>query len=198
MNLYCGEQCAFASFSNQLGALKVDDSQRLATACEAERWAPKQKECTPAPSPRAYKEYARRFVTIHVDEFRTSYIQYGLGCPLQRDEMEKCHRRSEDIEKYGPLTEERMERRAKVRGLVAFLSRNRGEKGVECANRDFNAAMYIRRCAVPEKRPEQLTRAIIVWQPLKIEVYSEHLKPIEGSGRERRVRVCGCGLIYRI
>jgi len=165
MNLYCGEQCAFASFSNQLGAPKEDDSQRLATACEAERWAPKQKECTPAPSPRAYKEYARRFVTILVDEFRTSYIHYELGCPLQRDEMEKCHRGSEDTEKYGPLTEGRMERRAKVRGLVAFVRRNSGEKGVECVNRDFNAAMYIRRCAVPGKRPEESTRANFVGHP---------------------------------
>jgi len=33
---------------------------------------------------------AQRFVTIPVDEFRTSYTHHELGCTLQRVEMEKC------------------------------------------------------------------------------------------------------------
>jgi len=36
--------------------------------------------------------------------------------------MEKCQRSPEDMKKYGPLTEEQMERRAKVRGLLALIS----------------------------------------------------------------------------
>ena len=36
--------------------------------------------------------------------------------------MEKCQRSPEDMKWYGPLTEEQMERRAKVRGLLALIS----------------------------------------------------------------------------
>ena len=73
--------------------------------------------------------------------------------------MEKCQRSPEDIEKYGPLTEEQMETRAKVRGLLALVSTTSdGKKRMEFVNRDFNAAINIRRCAVLESRPPALTR----------------------------------------
>jgi len=96
MNLYCGKQRAFANFFNQLSALKEDESQRLVVAYGAGRWKT-QKGCTPAPTARTYKECARRFVTIPVDEFRTSHTHHELGCTLQRVEMEKCQRSPEDI-----------------------------------------------------------------------------------------------------
>jgi hypothetical protein len=58
------------------------------------------------------------------------------------------------MKKYGPLTEEQMESRAKVRGLGALVSTTtNGKKRMEFVNRDFNAAINIRRCAVLEKRP---------------------------------------------
>jgi len=70
--------------------------------------------------------------------------------------MEKCQRSPEDAKKYGPLTEEQMERRAKLRGLLALVSTtNDGKKRMEFANRDFNAAINIRRCAVLETRPPE-------------------------------------------
>jgi hypothetical protein len=70
--------------------------------------------------------------------------------------MEKCQRSAEDIATYGPLTEELMERRAKVRGLLALVSTtNDGKKRMGFVNRDFNAAMNIRRCAVLENRPPE-------------------------------------------
>jgi len=70
MNLYGGRQRAFANFLNELSALKEEESQRLVVAYGAGRWVPK-KGTTPAPTTRMYKECARRFVTIPVDEFRT-------------------------------------------------------------------------------------------------------------------------------
>jgi len=155
MNLYGGKQRAFANFFNQLVALKEDESQRLVVAYGAGRWAPK-KENTSSPTTRVYKECARRFVTISVDEFRTSYTHHELGCRLQRVEMEKCQWSPEEIAKYGPLTDEQMERMAKVRGLLALVSTtNDGKKRMEFVNRDFNAAINIRRCAVVEKRPPE-------------------------------------------
>jgi len=155
MNLYCGKQRAFANFFNQLSALKEDESQRLVVAYGAGRWKT-QKGTAPAPTTRTYKECARRFVTIPIDEFRTSHSHHERGRTLQRVEMEKCQRSPEDAKKYGPLTEEQMERRAKLRGLLALVSTtNDGKKRMEFANRDFNAAINIRRCAVLETRPPE-------------------------------------------
>jgi hypothetical protein len=60
--------------------------------------------------------------------------------------MEKCQRSHEDIAKYGPLAEEQMERRAKVQGLFALVSTTSNrKKRMEVFNRDFNAAINIRR-----------------------------------------------------
>jgi len=147
MNLYCGKQRAFANFFNQLSALKEDESQRLVVAYGAGRWKT-QKGCTPAPTTRTYKECARRYVTIPIDEFRTSYTYHELGCTLQRVDIEKCQRSPEDLKKYGPLTEEQMERRAKGRRLLALLcTTNDSKKRMEFVNRNFNAAINIRRCA---------------------------------------------------
>jgi len=50
--------------------------------------------------------------------------------------MEKCQRSPEDIAKYGALTEEQMERRAKVRGLLALVSTTTdGKKRMGLVNR---------------------------------------------------------------
>jgi len=155
MNLYCGKQRAFANFFNQLSALKENQSERLVVTYGAGRWMT-QKGTTPAPTTRTYKECARRFATMPVDRFRTSYTHHELGCTLQRVEMEKCQRSFEDIAKYGPMTGEQMETRANVRGLLALVSTiNGNEKRMEYVNRDFNAALNIRKCAVLEKRPPE-------------------------------------------
>ena len=171
MNLYCGKQRAFANFFNELSALKEDEIQRLVAAYGAGRWK-NRKGTTPAPTTRTYKECARRFVTIALDESRTSYTHHELGCALQRVDMEKRLRNPEDMKKYGLLTEEQMERRAKVRGLLALVSTTiDGKKRVEFVNRDFNAAINIKRCAVMETRPPALTRENFMGQPLKVEPY---------------------------
>jgi len=187
MNLYCGKRRAFTNFFNQLNALKEDESQRLVEAYRAGRWKT-QKRTTPAPTTRTYKECARRFVTIPIDEFRTSYTHHELGCTLQRLEMEKCQRSPEDIKKYGQLTEEQMERRAQVRGLLALVSiTTNGKKRMEFVNRDFNAALNIRTCVVLETRPPEWTRENFVGQPLKVELYEKKVGsssrwPVENHG----------------
>ena len=126
---------------------------------------------------------------IPIDEFRTSYTHHELGCTLQRVEMEKCQRNPEDIKKYGPLTEEQMERRAKVRGLLALVRTTNGKKRIEFVNRDFNAAINVR-CAVLEKRPRRSTRVNFIGQPLKVELYEKKLEAVVRAGRERLGGVC--------
>jgi hypothetical protein len=184
MILYCGKQRAFANFFNQLSALKEDESQRLVVAYGVGQWKT-QTGCTSAPSTRTCNECARRFVTIPVDEFRTSYTHHELGCTLLRVEIEKCQRSPEDVEKYGPLTEEQMERRAKVHGLLALVSTGSdGKKRMELVDRDFNAATNIRNCAVLERRPPELTQENFVGQPLKVELYEKQLEAVVGGRSE--------------
>jgi hypothetical protein len=103
MNLYCGKQRAFANFFNESGTLNGDESQWLVVAYGAGLWVP-GKGSMPAPTTRTYKECARRFAEIPVDEFRTSYTHHELGCILQRFEMETCQRSPKDIKKYATLT----------------------------------------------------------------------------------------------
>jgi len=151
-NLYCRKQHAFADFFNELSSLKENESLRLVVAYWAWSWA-SRKGTTRAPTTRTFKKCARRLVTVTVDEFGASYTHHELWCTLHRGEMEKCQRNPEEIAKYGPLTEEQMEMRAKVRGLLALVgTTNDGEKRMEFVNRDFNAAISISRCAVLEKR----------------------------------------------
>jgi hypothetical protein len=136
----------------------------------------------PAPTTRVYKECARRFVTIPVDEFPTSYTHHELGCTLQRVEMEKCQRSPEEFAKYGPVTEEQMERRAKVRGLLALVSTtNDGKKRMEFVNWNFNAAISTSRCAVLEERPRRCTRVNFVGQSLQVELYETRLEAVVGG-----------------
>jgi len=191
-NLYCGKQRAFANFFNALSALKENESQRLVVAYGAERWASK-KGTTPAPSTRTYKECARRFATIPVDEFRTSYAHHELGCTHHRVEMEKCQRSPEDIKKYGALMQGQMERRAKFRGLLALVSTlNDGKKRMEFVNRDFHAVINVR-CAVMEKRPPDWTRENFVGQHLKVELYEKKLEAVVGGRSKKLGGVCTSG-----
>ena len=108
------------------------------------------------------------------------------GCTLQRVGMEKHQQSSEDMAKYGALTEEQMERRANVRGLLASVSTTSdGKKRMEFVNRDFHAAIKIRRRAMMEKRPAEWTRENFVGQRLKVELYEKNLRPVEG-GRSKK------------
>jgi hypothetical protein len=114
--------------------------------------------------------------------------------------MEKYQRSPEDVKKYGPLTEEQMKRRAKVRGLLALVSpTTNGKKHMEFVNRDFNAAINIRKCALLEKRPPQLSRENFLGQPLKVELYEKKLEAVLG-GRfkksEGHLRICSRRFVW--
>jgi len=91
----------------------------------------------------------------------------------------------EDLLKYGVLTGQEMARMACVRGLLALVITTNGKKRVEFLNRDLNAAINIRRCAVMEKRPAALTRENFVGEPLKVELYLKKLK-LEVGGRSKK------------
>jgi hypothetical protein len=79
-----------------------------------------------------------------------------------------------------------MERRENVRGLLALVSTtNDGKKRMEFVNRDFIAAINIRRCAVLEKRPPELTRENFIGQPLKVELYEKKLEAVV-DGRSKK------------
>jgi len=63
-----------------------------------------------------------------------------------------------------------MERRANVHGRLALVSTiNEGKKRMEFVNRDFNAAINIRKCVVMEKRLPEMTRENFVGEPFKVE-----------------------------
>jgi len=71
---------------------------------------------------------------------------------------------------------------AQVLVIFALVSLNSGNKCTDFVSRDFNAAINISRCAVLETRPEELTQANFVEQPLRLEVYLAKLKTI-AAGR---------------
>jgi len=97
MNLYCGKQRAFANVLNQTSALKGGQESEACNSIQS-RAQGVQKRSIPAPPTRASKKCAHRFVTIPIDQFRTSYTHHELGCTLQRVEMVKCQRSHKDIE----------------------------------------------------------------------------------------------------
>jgi len=68
-----------------------------------------------------------------------------------------------------------------VRGLLASVSTINDKKRMEFVNRDFNAAINIRRCAVMETRPSESTRGNFVGQPLNVEPYETRLKAVVGA-----------------
>jgi len=53
---------------------------------------------------------------------------------------------------------------------------------MDFVNRDFNAVINLRRCAVLEKRSPDSTRGNFVGQPIKVELYEKTLEAVV-SGR---------------
>jgi len=101
--------------------------------------------------------------------------------------MEKCQRSPEDIKKYGELIEERMERMAKVRGLLALVSRTNGRNRVKFVNPDLNAPINIS-CAVMERRHPKWTRKNFVREFLKVELSEKKFEVAMGGRSEKTGR----------
>jgi len=103
--------------------------------------------------------------------------------------METCQRSHEEIANYGPLMGEQMDKRAKVRGLLALVSATKdGKKRMVLVNRDFNAATNVKRCTVTERRPPESTRENFVRQSLKVELYEKQLEAVVGDRSEKAGR----------
>jgi hypothetical protein len=111
-----------------------------------------------------------------------------LGRTIQTAETGKSQQILEDIEKYGEVTANEMERKARLQGLLKMVASTSGNKRMEFMNRGCNAAIHIRKSAMLETRPPASTRANFVGQPLKVELYEKKMESVVGgrSGKTRR------------
>ena len=85
-----------------------------------------------------------------------------------------------------------MAQRTRLRGLLVSISSTSGNKHMEFTNRDFNAAISTRRCAMLKTIPDGQTRSNFVEQPLRHKINNEKMKPIADSRSKqtgRRLRV---------
>ena len=106
--------------------------------------------------------------------------------------MERGQGSASAIEEHEELAEQQTAQRERVRGIFAFMRSTRGNKRMESVNQDFNAVIHIKRCVVRMTRCADLTRSILMGQPLRLKVYKEKLKSIAGvrslkTGRHLRV-----------
>jgi len=86
------------------------------------------------------------------------------------------------VEKHEEVTEQQMERGARVRGPVALVSTNNGgNKRTEFVKRDLNAAIHRRKCAVLQTRPPDSTRMNFIGQALKVELFERKLDAVVGG-----------------
>lgn len=87
-----------------------------------------------------------------------------------------------------------MSQRARVRGLLAFVSSTREHERRDSVNQDLNAAMNIRRPAALKTRPEALMPFNSVGHPLTLEYCTEMLKPMAGGRSETAWRRLSGGI----
>ena len=141
MDLYGGKKRTFAMFLNSLN----DDGDQRDTvlAYGAAKFAPGGKGEVSVPTSRAFKECSYRYKTVHIDEFRTSRIS---------------HKDDSLLGGVGLKRSNSGEKQVSVRGLLWCSSTNNSKVG-KFVNRDLNAAINIRRCAILPKRPIALDRA---------------------------------------
>ena len=110
---------------------------RIVIAYGAGRFAPSGPGRKAAPTTRAFKEFASRYDTYPVNEFRTSWVHHRTGEVLNGVQ--------------------RRDTGATVRGLL-WCSSTVQSDGKHFLKRDLNAAINIRRCLVSSVRPKELTR----------------------------------------
>jgi hypothetical protein len=163
LRLYGGKKSSFAKFFNELDTLRLDKLRRPVMAFGAGK-AVARKGCTAAPSTRAFKECQQRMVTIPIEEFRTTYTHCRLGCKLSKVQKRNRPRSRMHTLIFGPETTQSRRRRSTVRGLLWCRSTSKARE--HYLNRDFNAAVNIRRYLVPPERPKELCRSNFVGRPL--------------------------------
>ena len=94
-----------------------------------------------------------------------------LGSTLQKFAMEKSQRSASAIEKYRELAKQQIAQRARVRVSLALESTSGDKKRMEFINRNINAALNIRRCAVLQTRPAEQRRSNFVGGPTSLEMW---------------------------
>jgi len=120
-------------------------------------------------------------------------------CAFHRVETESARRQQSApaIEKHGEMTEHQMMSRARVRAILTLMSSTSGNKCIEFANPDFNAAINIRQYLVLKTRPRELTQCSSVGQPLRVVLRPNEKRNRYQELRQNRLeRVCGRVLIY--
>ena len=149
MRLYGGKKRVFARFFNDV-ASGAHLGQRTVVAYGSAKFAPGGRGEVSVPTSRAYKECVSRFVTLYVDEFRTSKVHHGTWDVLKRVVKRCCTGRKRDggMRRRSGVTD--------VRGLLWYDSTMPNGKS-KFVNRDVNAALNIRTCLIGP-RPLMLTR----------------------------------------
>jgi len=162
--LYGGKKRSIDGFLNELEASCRDKTKRIVVAYGTGR-AVAKRGCTPAPSTRMFREFQKRFLTVPTDEFRSTYTHCERGSVLAQ--VEKKRRPQTRMQRivYGPQTRQQISRRSKIRGLLWCDSTSDGARE-HFLNRDFNAAINIRKCLILPERPMNLRRSTFVGQPL--------------------------------
>lgn len=127
LRLYGGKKRVFSNFLNKI------DGENTVLAFGSAKFAPGGKNEVSVPTSRAYKECSYRFPIVPVDEFRTTRINWKDDSPLQK--VAKVNSKGKQVT---------------VRGLLWCGSTNSKNKFVD---RDLNAAINIRRCALLPQRP---------------------------------------------
>lgn len=135
--LYGGKKRVFSTFFNRIETDRPK-GKRTVIAYGSAKFKAGGKGEVSVPTSRAFRECSYRFVTVPVDEFRTTRIHNEDNTLLQ----------GVGIMKDGS--------KQTVRGLLWCCSTN--EFGGKLVNRDLNASLNIRRCLV-SGRPKELTRS---------------------------------------
>ena len=139
LRLYGGKKRVFSKFLN-----KIDSSnEKTVLAFGSAKFAPGGKNEVSVPTTRAFKECSYRFPIVLIDEFRTSKIHWRYDTLL--DQVAKKN-------DSGSLEA--------VRGLLWCSSTIQNNN--KFVNRDLNAAINIRRCAILPNRPSILTRGSVI------------------------------------
>lgn len=164
LRTYGGKKRTFENFFWEIEKAGLDrgDYRPVAVAYGAAKFAPTGPGEIAVPTSRAYKECARRVLTIPTDEHLTTKRDYHTGEVLQlvRKRIRRPSRRheltTEAQEKVRKYYRRRNSRRSCIiRGLLWCGSTKQAGRFVD---RDENAALNIRRCLLETERPEALRR----------------------------------------
>lgn len=137
LRLYGGKKRVFSEFFNRVEK-DTPKGKQIVVAYGSAKFVPGGKGEIAAPVGRAYNECKNRFITLYVDEFRTSRVYYQDGETL--------------LQAVGRFKGYRKE---SIRGLLWCDSTNKF--GSKLVNRDLNAALNIRRCLTD--RPASMKRS---------------------------------------